>query len=71
MSQSDRRKMRLLSAVFLLGVVVIWIGLAEHSENMQLVGEAVCIVGFAWLALGGWRVMQRRAHDIRDGREDG
>ena len=65
---SDRRQMRWLSAVFLVGVVLIWTGLAQRSENLQLVGEAVCLVGFAWLGLGGWRVMQRRARDMRNGR---
>jgi len=59
-----------LSAVFLIGVVVIWAGLAQRSANLQLVGEAVCIVGFAWLALGGWRVMQRRARKMRSGEPD-
>jgi threonine/homoserine/homoserine lactone efflux protein len=69
-SKSDRRKMRSLSLVFLLSVVCIWAGLAQRSENLQLIGEAVCIVGFAWLALGGWRVMQRRARKMRDGERD-
>jgi hypothetical protein len=55
-SKSDRRKMRVLSLVFLAGVLAIWAGLAQRSENLQLVGEAACVVGFAWLALGGWRV---------------
>ena len=67
MSKSDRRKMRGLSLVFLVGVVTIWAGLAQRSENVQLVGEAICIVGFAWLALGGWRVMQRRARKDTEG----
>ena len=70
MSQADRRKMRRLSALFLVGVVLIWIGLAQLSDAPQLVGVAVCLVGFAWLALGGWRVMQRRARQMRDGTDD-
>ena len=67
MSQFDKRKMRWLSAMFLVGIVLIWTGLLQHSENAQLVGEAVCIVGFAWLALGGWRIMRRRARQMRHG----
>ena len=70
MSQSDKRKMRWLSALFLVGIVLIWIGLAQNSANTQLVGVAVCIVGFAWLALGGWRIMRRRARQMRDGTDD-
>lgn len=62
--------MRWLSFVFLVGVVMIWGGLAQRLENMQLIGEAICIVGFAWLALGGWRVMRRRARKMRDGDRD-
>jgi threonine/homoserine/homoserine lactone efflux protein len=62
--------MRGLSAVFLVGIVLIWVGLAQQSQNVQLVGEAVCVVGFAWLALGGWRVMRRRARKMRDGEPD-
>jgi threonine/homoserine/homoserine lactone efflux protein len=69
-SKADRRKMRGLSAVFLVGIVLIWVGLAQQSQNVQLVGEAVCVVGFAWLALGGWRVMRRRARKMRDGEPD-
>jgi len=59
--------MRRLSAVLLAGMVLIWIGLADRSQDMQIVGEAVCLVGFAWLALGGWRVMQRCARRMRNG----
>ena len=70
MSKADRRKMRGLSVVFLVGIVLIWVGLAQQSQNTQLAGEAVCIVGFAWLALGGWRVMQRRARKMRNGEPD-
>jgi threonine/homoserine/homoserine lactone efflux protein len=62
--------MRGLSAVFLVGIVLIWVGLAQQSQNVQLVGEAVCVVGFAWLALGGWQVMRRRARKMRDGEPD-
>ena len=69
-SQSDRTKMRRLSALFLVGVVLIWLGLAQASQNTQLMGEAVCLVGFAWLMLGGWRVMQRWARWMRDGTDD-
>ena len=57
---TDKRKMRLLSLVFLVGVVLIWIGLAPHSDNAQLGGVAVCVAGFAWVGFGGWRVVQRR-----------
>ena len=69
-TEADKRKMRRLSALFLLGVVVTWIGLAQNSQNTQLVGEAICLVGFAWLALGGWRIMRRRARQMRDGTDD-
>lgn len=69
MSQSDRRQMHRLSAVFLVGVVLIWVGLAQSAPNLQLAGVAVCVVGFAWLALGGWRVMRRRAREMRNGGE--
>jgi hypothetical protein len=38
-SKSDRRKMRGMSLVFLVGFVTIRAGLAQRSENVQLVGE--------------------------------
>lgn len=57
--------MRRFYYVLLSGIVLIWIGLSDGSQNAQLVGEAMCLAGFAWLDLGGWRVMQRCAHQMR------
>ena len=68
--QRDKRLMRRLYYVLLAGIVLIWIGLSDGSQNAQLVGEAVCLAGFAWLGLGGWRVMQRCASRMKDGTDE-
>jgi hypothetical protein len=62
--------MNWLAAVFLAGAVLIWTGLAHPSQAEQLVGETVCVAGFAWPALGGWHGMCRRVRRMRDGADE-
>ena len=61
----DKRSMRRLFYVFLFGILPIWCGLLTHSKGQQMMGVLLCLGGFGWLALGGWRVMLRCAkrHD--------
>jgi len=68
--QHDKRLMRRLYYALLAGIVLIWIGLSDGSQNVQLVGEAVCLSGLAWLGLGGWRVMRRCACRMKDGTDE-
>ena len=55
----DQRQMRCLFYVFLFGILMIWTGLLSYSKDRQAIGSLICLSGFAWLALGGWRVMLR------------
>ena len=68
--QHDKRLMRRLYYALLAGIVLIWIGLSDGSQNAQLVGEVVCLSGLAWLGLSGWRVMQRCARRMKEGTDE-
>lgn len=59
-ADADRRLVRPLAYLLLAGAVVIWIGLAIRGDNLQLIGEAVCVGGFVRLAVAGWRISRDR-----------